>query len=118
MSKQKRILVVEDDALIAMELGERLNDMGYTVLGPAHTLAEAEALIGDARPDAALLDANINGQSSVGLGSALADSGVPVAFCTGYDDIKNLPPALANAPVLTKPVSDADLRATLQRLAH
>ncbi len=117
MIDKYRILVVEDDVLIAMELGERLADMGYEVLGPAHTLAEAEALLANGgRPDAALLDANLAGQSSVPLGAVLARRGVPLAFCTGYDKIKNLPPELANVPVLTKPLGDADLIAGLKLL--
>ena len=116
MADRYRILVVEDDVLIAMELGERLTDMGYEVIGPAHTLAEAEALASGAQPDAALLDANLAGQSSVPLGAALARRGVPLAFCTGYDKIKNLPPELRRAPVLTKPIGDADLIAGLKLL--
>lgn len=113
---QRKILVVEDDRLIAMELEERLAELGHAVLGPAHTIAEAEALLAGARPDCALLDANVGGQSSVALGVKLAELGVPVAFCTGYDEIKNSPPALANAPVLTKPISDAELQAGLSQL--
>lgn len=112
----RKILVVEDDALIAMELGERLTDLGHTVLGPAHTLAEAEALIARERPDAALLDANLAGQSSVGLGVRLVEQGVPVAFCTGYDHVKGAPPELASAPILVKPYGDDELRAALQKL--
>ncbi|MGQ0532994.1 MAG: response regulator [Caulobacteraceae bacterium] len=114
--KLPTILVVEDDALIAMELAERLTSMGHAVLGPAHSLSEAKALIRRQRPDAALLDANLAGQSSVGLGVELAGKGVPVAFCTGYDHVKDAPPELANAPVLTKPVSDADLKAAIDKL--
>ena len=116
MTDKYKILIVEDDALIAMELGERLTEMGYEVLGPAHTLEEAESLVSGARPDAALLDANVAGRSSVELGSALAAIGVPLAFCTGYDRIKNLPPELAQAPILTKPIGDAELISGLKRL--
>ena len=116
MAGKLKILVVEDDALIAMELEERLGEMGYAVLGPALTLEAAEELIAAERPDAALLDANLGGASSVGLGAKLAAVGVPVAFCTGYDQIKNLPPELAKAPILTKPVGDADLQAGLKAL--
>jgi DNA-binding response OmpR family regulator len=112
----RRILVVEDDALIAMELEERLAEMGYAVVGPAHTIAEAEALIVSDTPDAALLDANVAGHSSVGIGAVLAERGVPVAFCTGYDAVKNLPPSLAKALVLTKPLTDAELRAGIEKL--
>lgn len=112
----RKILVVEDDILIAMELTERVADMGHAVLGPAHTIAEAEALIAKERPDAALLDANLAGVSSVPLGVQLAANGVPIAFCTGYAKVKGAPPELASAPVLTKPVSDADLRAAIATL--
>ncbi len=109
-------MVVEDDTLIAMELGERLADMGYVVLGPAHSIAEAEALLAGGLPDAALLDANLAGVSSVPLGVLLVGRGVPIAFCTGYDQVKNAPPELAKAQVLTKPFGDADLKAALEKL--
>lgn len=108
--------MVEDDLLIAMELGERLSEMGHIVVGPAHTIAQAEAAIAANHPHVALLDANIAGVSSVPLGEKLAGLGVPIAFCTGYDEIKNLPPILANARILTKPVSDADLQACVASL--
>ena len=66
-----KILIVEDDTLIAMELEERLGELGYIVLGPVGTLAAAEKLIAVSRPDAALLDANLDGVSSVPLGVKL-----------------------------------------------
>jgi len=116
MAAKQKILLVEDDMLIAMELEERLGEMGYAVLGPAATLAEGEKLISAEKPDAALLDANLGGESSVPLGAKLAAMGVPVAFCTGYDHIKGLPPELASALILTKPLSDADLKAGLAKL--
>jgi DNA-binding response OmpR family regulator len=111
-----KILVVEDEALIAMELGERLMDMGCAVLGPAQSIAEAEALLARERPDAALLDANVAGQSSMPLGVALVALGVPVAFCTGYDQMKDKPAELSSAPVLVKPVADDVLKAALAAL--
>lgn len=112
----RKILIVEDDALIAMELEERLAEMGHAVMGPAHTIAEAEALIARERPDAALLDANLAGESSVGLGVKLVGQGVKVAFCTGYDRVKGAPPELDNAPILVKPYSDAELRAAVAKI--
>lgn len=116
VADQYTILIVEDDFLIAMELGERLTDMGYALLGPAHTLEAAEALLAEKTPDAALLDANIDGKSSVDLGAKLAALGVPVAFCTGYDEVKNLPPSLKHAPVLVKPIGDHVLMGALKQL--
>jgi DNA-binding response OmpR family regulator len=112
----RKILIVEDDPLIAMELEERLGELGYVVLGPVGTLDAAEQLIAAQRPDAALLDANLDGVSSAPLGVKLAGMRVPFAFCTGYDTIKNAPAEVANAPVLTKPISDADLKAGLKTL--
>ena len=56
MSGPAKILVVEDDPLIAMELGERLEEMGYAVLGPAHSIEAAEQAVARERPDAALLE--------------------------------------------------------------
>lgn len=112
-----KILVVDDDALIAMELGERLTDMGYEVLGPAHSIAEAEVLLARETPDGALLDASLaGGVSSVPLAMTLHARGVRLAFCTGYDKVKGAPPELASVPVLTKPVSDADISACLEKL--
>ncbi|MBI3440063.1 MAG: response regulator [Proteobacteria bacterium] len=116
MGERHKILVVEDDALIAMEMGERLEDLGYAPLEPARTIEAAEALLRKERPAAALLDANLAGSSSIPLGAKLAAMGVPVAFYTGYDVIKNLPPELAKAPVLTKPVSDDALSAALKAM--
>jgi len=113
---EHKILVVEDDALIAMEMAERLAELGYTPLEPAASIEAAEELISNQRPDAALLDANLAGVSSVPLGARLVAMGVPVAFCTGYDAIKNLPPELAKAPILTKPISDAALVAVLKAM--
>lgn len=110
-------MVVDDDALIAMELGERLAEMGFEVLGPAHSISEAEAVLARETPDAALLDASLaGGVSSVPIGIMLHSKGVPLAFCTGYDRVKDAPPELATAPVLTKPVSDADIKNCLDKL--
>jgi CheY-like chemotaxis protein len=113
---QKKILLVEDDALIAMEMEERLIDLGYVVLGPAATLEAAEQVLGGHLPDAALLDANLRGQSSVALGAALFDRGVKVAFCTGYEEVKGLPAHMAGVPVLTKPITEEYLARALKAL--
>lgn len=116
MTAPAKVLIVEDDPLIAMEMSERLEEMGYAVLGPAHTVEDGARIAANERPDAALLDANLHGKSSVDLGVALAASGVPIAFCTGYDQIKGLPPHLANTPLLTKPIPDDQLKAALAQM--
>jgi DNA-binding response OmpR family regulator len=116
MGSPLKILVVEDDALIAMELGERLGEFGYRVIGPAANVAAAQEAVRGERPDIALLDANLGGESSVSLGAELAKLGVRVAFCTGYDRIKDMPAELSGVPVLTKPISDATLQDALRKM--
>lgn len=116
MSDLISVLVVEDEPLIAMDLAERLADMGYVVLGPAATMDDAEALVAERTPDIALLDSGVGGQSSTPLAATLAARGVAVGFCTGFDKIRDLPPELCDAPVLVKPVSDAALVAILKQL--
>jgi len=99
----KRILVVEDEPLIAMELEAMLRDGGCEVIGPAGDLDEAMRLLGDGkRCDAALLDANLGGQSVDELAVALTRAGVPFAFVTGYG-VDALPPAFRKAPMIPKP---------------
>jgi len=110
------VLIVEDEALIAMELEAQLLDMGYVVMGPAHTLADAQRLTGERLPDVALLDANLAGTTTIALGASLASRGVAVGFCTGYGELDGLPPELVDAPILTKPVNEAGLQAGLKRL--
>ncbi len=113
----KTILLLEDDALIALDLEDRVRGFGYDVIGPAGTLEEAAALIEGHLPDAALLDGNINGKSSIDFAALLMERGVPVAFCTGYEKIAGLPEALRNAPILCKPISDDALLKVLRAIA-
>ncbi len=116
MPKPLKILVVEDDPLFAENLAERLGELGYTVLGPAPSIAAAEALLAVDKPDAALLDGMLGGHSSAGLAADLAGRGVPFAFVTGEERILGLAAHLKATPLLTKPISDDTLGQTLRRL--
>jgi CheY-like chemotaxis protein len=83
----RRILVVEDDAMIAMMVEDMLLDLGCTVIGPAGGLEEAVRLAaGDRALDGALLDVNLNGQSVFPLADDLRTRGVPIVFCSGYGE--------------------------------
>ncbi|MEI5668333.1 response regulator [Bosea sp. CCNWLW174] len=84
MLKGKAILVVEDEPMIAMVLEDLLNDLGCSVVGPAHNLAQAQSLIGTNTCDAAIVDLNLNGTMSHPLIEALIGKGVPVIVATGY----------------------------------
>ena len=96
-----RVLIVEDAVLLALELETGLSDAGATIIGPAYELEEAMALL-DQPIDAAVLDANLNGQSVKPVAEALLARGVPFVFATGYGEVDGAPGDFG-APVIRKP---------------
>ncbi|HUL08464.1 MAG TPA: PAS domain S-box protein [Candidatus Acidoferrum sp.] len=98
----RRVLVVEDEPLIAMDIAATLTDAGCAVVGPASSVEEAKALIADAAFDAALLDANLGGRPVDELAAALTRQAIPFAFLTGYGR-EGLPEAYRHAPMIGKP---------------
>ncbi|HEX5796583.1 MAG TPA: hypothetical protein VFY19_12145, partial [Geminicoccaceae bacterium] len=105
----ERVLVVEDETLVAVELRLALADAGAEVLGPAASIAEAKRLIAASRPTAAILDVNLGGESIDPLADLLMAEGVPMLVVTGYDARKALPERLRHLPVLQKPIDPATL---------
>ena len=110
-----RVLVVEDEALVAMELADILERQGCGVIGPAASVAQALALL-DGRLDAALLDLNLNGEPGLPVAAALGDRGVPFVVVSGYAEDQVSAPALRGAPRLTKPVRHCELVRVLGEL--
>lgn len=96
----RRILLVEDEAVIAMLLEDMLIALGCEVVGVAARLDEALCLIRSESFDAAVLDVNLGGQPSYPAADALVALGVPFAFSTGYDRVKN---GYTGLPRLQKP---------------
>ena len=97
-----RILVVEDEALIATMIEEWLGELGCTSLGPAATVASAMAFIDHAPPDGVILDVSLGRETSFGIADRLTTMGVPFAFATGHSD-STLPPRFAGSLTLLKP---------------
>lgn len=83
---KKRILVVEDEVLLAMELEEALQDAGFEVLGPAGSVSQALNLLGVSRPDAAVLDVTLNGKKVTPVAMLLNSLGVPFVLASASDD--------------------------------
>jgi two-component sensor histidine kinase len=108
-----RLLLAEDEPLVAMDLEARLEGFGYDIVATVDNLTAALQVAEDDPPDVALLDANLHGESSLPAALALTRRGVPVVFITGYDRMENLPEELAELPRLSKPILDATLRETL-----
>jgi CheY-like chemotaxis protein len=109
MLSGRTILVVEDEALVAMLLQDMLSGMGADVAGPEGALDAALARAGGGDIDAAILDVNLNGQPSFAVADVLRDRGIPYAFATGYGQ-PGIVAGHAAAPVVLKPYSCDDVR--------
>jgi CheY-like chemotaxis protein len=104
----RRILVVEDEALIALVVEDVLQSMGVVVVGPVATLEKALKLAGEETFDAAILDVTIRGGRVYPVAELLLSRGIPFLFASGYGDWA-LPPALRDKPRLMKPFTTAAL---------
>jgi PAS domain S-box-containing protein len=111
----KRILLIEDEALVAMEIESELQAAGCVVVGPAANIPVAQRLIAESEIDAALVDANLAGRPVDELAAALTSKGIPFAFATGYGR-DGLPRNFQDAMVLTKPFSREQMLAAVQQL--
>lgn len=110
--KGKRILVVEDEALIAVMVEDMLSDMGSEVVGPAATIEEALRLVGSEALDGAVLDVNVRGERIDPVAEALVARGVPMLFATGYGEVRLTG---GGAPaVIDKPYTQDKLARALQ----
>lgn len=111
-----RVLVVEDSALVAMEIESALRAEGVRVIGPFARLEDALASIEAAPPDAAVLDIDLDGTLVFPVADRLVERGVPVMFTTGYEPELVLPPRFATATVLAKPYRGEDAAAAVRKL--
>ncbi len=106
----RRLMVVEDEFIVAMDLASRLEDLGAEIVGPAGTVEDALALVETqgGRLDGAVLDINLHGARVYPVADRLAALGLPFVFTTGYDALV-LPPAYAGMPRFEKPINVAAL---------
>lgn len=111
----RRILLVEDEPLVAMMMTQMIGDMGGEVIGPFGTLRDAIAGLPEAGLDAAVLDVNVGGELVYPLAERLARDGTPLMFLTGYDS-KSVDRRFVTARVLTKPIEEAELASALASL--
>ncbi len=109
------VLIVEDEAMIAMMIEEYLDVLDFTLFATAGNVEDGlAALAGDSRPDAALLDCRLGGERSWPIAGRLQELGVPFAFMTGApDDL--FPEAFSRAPRLGKPFTLASVDEILSR---
>lgn len=108
----RRLLVVEDDYIIAVDVAGTLETLGADVLGPAATVKDALDLIESGRVDGASLDINLGEESVYPVADALRARGVPFVFTSGYDP-KVIPLPYADVPRCSKPLNSRALARAL-----
>jgi len=106
-----RILVVEDELLIAMMLQDIIADLGFLAVGPAMRLKDALDLIEREPIDGALLDINLHGERVYPAADILVQRGLPIVLCTGYGSAGDIPDRYAAVPRVAKPFDADELRA-------
>lgn len=111
------VLVVEDELLIALDLCNTLECLGCEILGPANSSRKALSLLETDKPDFALLDENLAGESSLPVAEELRRRRIPFAIVSGYDSPGRKDPALVDARRLRKPASEKEIRDALQQLS-
>lgn len=113
--QRPRVLLVEDEALIALSLAQQLDAAGFQVIGPAGSVQEAYRLLGDGDCDAAILDVNLgHGETSESLARTLVLASVPIIVVSGYAPSQH-PGVFHGKPVLAKPVRIDALVAEIRR---
>lgn len=108
----RKILVVEDEGLVALYNADLLEGWSCSVMGPVGSVAAALALIEAEVPDAALLDVDLGGETSEPVAAALIEKARPFVVTTAYS-ARHLRETLGKAPLLSKPVDEAKLREVL-----
>jgi CheY-like chemotaxis protein len=103
-----RVLLVEDENLVAMLLEDMLAELGHSVVGPVARLKKALEMAQREAIDLAILDVNINGEQAYPVAEALAARGIPFVFSTGYGK-RGLPLRYRDHPTLQKPFQQQDL---------
>lgn len=104
MTAPMRVLVAEDEYVLALHIESGLLERGFGVVGPVATLAEAVALLdGGTVPDAAILDVNLGGDRIFPVAHRLQALGVPFVFASGYDRA-SLPAEFDDVPLCLKPI--------------
>lgn len=114
-SGRQRILLLEDEPLIGMELSALVEEQGYQAVGPASTCDRALALLKTSQVHAALLDAIVGSERCDVVADALNERGVPWALVTGYDS-EELRDRFHGIPLLTKPFAEDAIKDMLRVL--
>jgi DNA-binding response OmpR family regulator len=110
-----RVLVVEDEAIVAIDIAEQLTDAGFVVVGPAPSVAKALKLIVEVRCDVAILDVNLRDETAEAVARELRSRRTPFLFMSAVSR-DHLPSGFKEEVLLSKPARSEVLVAALQSL--
>jgi CheY-like chemotaxis protein len=108
----RKVLVVEDEMMIAMLIEDMLDEFGCRLVGPATSVPRALELIASESIEVAILDLNLDGKDTYAIADALQRRNVPFIFATGYGSA-GLRQEYEDRPVLQKPFQQKDLETAL-----
>ncbi len=115
-----KVLVLDDEAIISMDIAMQLSDLGHTVLGPFQDAAAAMDALAAQTPDVAIIDYNLRrGSTSKPVAEYLIEHGIPFSFLSGHSSTGVLEKVgFGHCKVISKPVSPTVLAATVTALAE
>jgi len=116
MLSGKNILIVEDEAILALDLSFVMEDMGASVIGPCHRLRRALEVLGQEQIDGAILDVDLAGEAVFPLADGLARRHVPIVFHTGRNNSSELISRYQGAAVCAKPTQPENVALALAAL--
>ena len=112
---EAKVLIVEDEPIVALEIENILLEAGFEIVGCVGSLNKALAALKDTDCDIAVLDANLRGDSAAPMAMALRERGRPFLFVSGFERAY-LPAAFLDEPLLSKPFEPGELIAAVTRL--
>lgn len=113
-----RVLIVEDETVVALHMAKMVEELGCTVVKTVGTVDQALDVVSEHAIDCAILDVNLSGTLSFRLAAALRRRDIPFVYCTAYVDAASVFPEVAAAQRLGKPVRKKDLRDALVHALH
>jgi CheY-like chemotaxis protein len=114
----RRVLIVEDELLVAMDLEAMLAEEGVEVIEVAATVAAALKALNEHCPDAVMLDLNLDGEPTIEVAERLNSRNIPFVIATGFVERADLDHSLRRAPRVEKPWNRAELLSKLSAVLH
>lgn len=112
----KKVMLVEDEVLVALDIEDIIGQAGFDVDGPYMTVSETLRAVSDSQPDCAILDVQLRDGEVYPAADILRDAGVPIIFHSGHADSAGLTERYPDAVICGKPCNPVNLQSALERI--